>query len=1279
MSKPVRPGETALVTGEDFGPSAKIEIARLDDGPAGQPGGTPDLRLNPRTIAAVQSTHTSVKFVLPDDLPLGLFACRIAGEKGASAPALVNSPDPWWAQGDAGECASPGGWLRVFGNCLALPGAEPKIVLRRGEVQIVPRIGSTSCFALTAPLAADCPEGEYEVFVHNGFGGPWGWSGPLKITVARPKPWPAEVFDVVALGADSTGAADSTPAIRAALDKAANGGVVFFPRGRYCITDTLQIPRLTTLRGEGRSLTSLFWPDREQPLRELIKGTNSFGVEDMTLYCSNYVHFIAADQNLPDAGDIHIRRVCIRAIMYRGHLKTEEVDRRFAASLKNSTGGGDLLRLGGRNIEVLDSDLYASGRSIFLDRVRCGRIAGNTIYNGRWGWYCFMGSDGLIFENNAMTGGDLMSTGGGLANYSTPYSRRLYFAGNTFKNMFGWDREAITSDAGGGAYYGKVASANGTALVLAEEPNWGKRDWVGSGVFIVSGRGQGQWREVVRYEKAVVELDRPWAVPPDAESLVEITMQHRHYLMVGNEFFDAGISVQFYGTSIEHIVSGNKSSRAGGFNCIGKQYGGYHVPPEKSPCHQPCWYVQVADNRILEGNVYRGGANNATSSGDSHIGIYGWPPKADWPWPYNRANVVRRNVLCNNARIHLGTGNNPQFPSVADCVVEGNTIRDSDVGIQVDAGTTGVLLRENSFEQVRNPMTGPGLARAAVHPADLALGRLQGIWCLARGKVGKEPPTVWANAVKELQALRARPADDPGLPAAADKAVDRALEALSGLCPGGHSPEFLEGVLGLKLELAKEDRLGGLLEGGTGGAADLALKVSLAEECPETCVSVKIALPPGWACENSSVGPVPLGPAQREKALAFPVRVPAGTWGEGMVTAEVDGTRGKARFQGTCRIPVGGAFVRDWLVIGPFPNKARQPLDPATHPPEDELDLSASYAGGSGPVKWLPVALAGNCLDLGRLLKTTEPATAYALACLVADEEMPMTLGLGSDDGAKVWVNGEEVLSRAEGGRAQPRQERGKVRLIRGENVVFAKVSSAGASWQLYLSIEAEADALQKVHPVPAGSIAALKVFAEAARKRGLSATVPGGPLAWEGEIEWKPVFEDDFSRLTLGGRWRALRGSWAIASGRLVTKQTGVIAILQTVKPPLRIEFDASSHNPGDLTAFWGTLDRGYEGGYFIGFGSNGNTLNKILRLGQQVADSATVLIQKDKTHHVAAQVIALPGQPAWVELLVDGKPAIRYRDPQPVTDANTPGLIAWSEGEFDNVKVYQGTAVKR
>jgi hypothetical protein len=37
---------------------------------------------------------------------------------------VLNAPEIWWVQGDLGETASPGGWLRVFGRGLVIPGAQ---------------------------------------------------------------------------------------------------------------------------------------------------------------------------------------------------------------------------------------------------------------------------------------------------------------------------------------------------------------------------------------------------------------------------------------------------------------------------------------------------------------------------------------------------------------------------------------------------------------------------------------------------------------------------------------------------------------------------------------------------------------------------------------------------------------------------------------------------------------------------------------------------------------------------------------------------------------------------------------------------------------------------------------------------------------------------------------------------------------------------------------------------------------------------------------------------
>jgi hypothetical protein len=78
------------------------------------------------------------------------------------------------------------------------------------------------------------------------------------LALAAPRPLfsaadPAPCINVLQFGADNTGVGDSTPAVKKALAAAANGGTVFFPAGKYRLTETIKITRSgLTILGDGR-------------------------------------------------------------------------------------------------------------------------------------------------------------------------------------------------------------------------------------------------------------------------------------------------------------------------------------------------------------------------------------------------------------------------------------------------------------------------------------------------------------------------------------------------------------------------------------------------------------------------------------------------------------------------------------------------------------------------------------------------------------------------------------------------------------------------------------------------------------------------------------------------------------------------------------------------------------------------------------------------------------------------------------------------------------------
>lgn len=705
-SDPVQPGETVLVAGAGFGEKPTVTVTPLGDA------------VRPVSATVLQPTDTGLKFVVPATLKPGAFTFTIKTADGTALRDL-NRPAIWWWRGVFGEIAEGGSELRLLGRNMACAGQKTTVTFSGEKTQTVEAKSDGYSASVVCPHIS----GVCQVTVNNGYAD----SLPVTILVKPmlvPAMVPAPQFNVRDFGADGLGTRDDTAAIQAALDAAAakGRGVVHLPRGRYQCTDTLRIPPKVWLVGEKREWVALFWPDFANPPEALIRGTNNFTLSDFTVYASNHRNIIVGDLGTkPDAGNVYLQRLRVRGDAYRGHLDPAQVDERFRQSLKWSTGGGDTVQVGGENVVITDCDLYGSGRSLFLSRARHSLVANNQLYNGRWGWYCLEGSDGLIFEHNTLQGADLMSTGGGIANYSTGCSRNVYYAYNEMKFCHGWDREVMTTDAGGDAYFGKAGACSGAQMTLAIDPHWGGRDWTNGGVFILDGKGAGQWRYIKAYDGRNVTLDRPWDVTPDDTSAIDITMFHGRYAFVGNRFTDCG-NFQFYGTSVECDVVNNTAARNQGFGALGLWYYGF----------QPTWYCQFLGNTIEEGNYY-----HWTSATDSQLSIRGQGGRAEYSGPLARGEVLRANKLLVNSLISVSG-------STVNCLVAQNSVSDSETGIFVSQSCKDILLQDNHFQNVVHEVQDePGMRKAAQERLKKYLGRQEPVLVLPMDEVanGATPDT----------------------------------------------------------------------------------------------------------------------------------------------------------------------------------------------------------------------------------------------------------------------------------------------------------------------------------------------------------------------------------------------------------------------------------------------------------------------------------------------------------------------------------------------------------
>jgi hypothetical protein len=180
---------------------------------------------------------------LPENAHDGPFLVRVRNKAGASAPIVLNAPQPWWCGPDAAE---PGDEVRAFGRNLARRPdfAEAFVyVCPAGKPGAWAEVVQSDKYAVRFRVPDTLPPGDYEVWVHAGPGGRWGWGGPVRLSVAEP----AEPEDKpIELKPGTTGAE-----LQHALDAAAaiGGGRVMLPAGTVAVATTLRLPKGVTLMG----------------------------------------------------------------------------------------------------------------------------------------------------------------------------------------------------------------------------------------------------------------------------------------------------------------------------------------------------------------------------------------------------------------------------------------------------------------------------------------------------------------------------------------------------------------------------------------------------------------------------------------------------------------------------------------------------------------------------------------------------------------------------------------------------------------------------------------------------------------------------------------------------------------------------------------------------------------------------------------------------------------------------------------------------------------------
>ena len=136
-------------------------------------------------------------------------------------------------------------------------------------------------------------------------------------------------------------------------------------------------------------------------------------------------------------------------------------------------------------------------------------------------------------------------------------------------------------------------------------------------------------------------------------------------------------------------------------------------------------------------------------------------------------------------------------------------------------------------------------------------------------------------------------------------------------------------------------------------------------------------------------------------------------------------------------------FIESWQVVGPFSNAEKKGFA-TNYPPEDAVDLTATYAGKEGEVTWHPRNTSGDYgkVDLNLALDKHMGAVAYAWVSILSPTEQSVECRWMTPNASKIWVNGELIaeheIYHASSGPFD--QYKAPAELRKGPNTIMLKV-----------------------------------------------------------------------------------------------------------------------------------------------------------------------------------------------------------------------------------------------
>ena len=519
--------------------------------------------------------------------PYGMYLMWIENENGPGYPVRINAPLLTWIGPDH---ATPGSPVNLYGQNLSHNnGTQTSYVyLRRwgsgqGTASFPIQVTEINPYKVMAILPDSLKtNADYEVWLHNGHGGTYGWSGPMKLHIdeSYPYKWNGKTISVKDYGAAGDGLTDDSKAIQAAIDAATDGNKIFFPGGKYRLVRTgLSCTKSLSFEGEGAGISVVL--------------TDSAFTQTQMLYIKDFpaqIRDMKFVTSKPDGKGLRIL-VLVENPDKEKTVKGFIVDH---CAFKTLAFGGNSMDVG-YGINCLEVE-YVNDISIthneFITQVAITSFSCDEIYikdNTLYGnWKVTHGNGNLLtsfpghirrmdLSNNFFQSVDHTGPVTDSAkvivraivfqNWHGGRHDRIYIAGNTVDRAGNpWDNsgEIILMELPTEKKVYKATSVGMVTMTLND--TWQDNSLSRETIAIIKNTGLGQFRRIIANSGNQITIDRPWDIQPDMTSVVSINSSMDNTVIYNNtitgipDYYDqesATSGIQFYGAAFNNVIAGN--------------------------------------------------------------------------------------------------------------------------------------------------------------------------------------------------------------------------------------------------------------------------------------------------------------------------------------------------------------------------------------------------------------------------------------------------------------------------------------------------------------------------------------------------------------------------------------------------------------------------------------------------------------------------------------------------------------------------------------------------